>query len=88
MKSAVGWLRRSALGLGIAAALAFGGFQAFAGPAAAMAPCDESPPDFGTCIDEADCQSKCDLYYGPDMAEGFCTYYPPLQKNCCFCMEL
>jgi hypothetical protein len=87
MRSGVRWLRRSALGLGIAAALAFGGFQAFAGPTAAMAPCDWDPPDFGPCETEVQCQGRCDDYYGAGNATGFCTYYPPLQQNCCICIE-
>ena len=87
MRRAVKWLRLGAFGLGIAVALAFGGFQAFAGPTAAMAPCDESPPDFGTCVGERDCQVKCDNYYGQGGAQAFCVYYPPLQQNCCICIE-
>ena len=52
-----------------------------------MAPCDENPPDFGTCVGDEDCQDKCDLYYGVGEATGFCVYYPPLQKKCCICIE-
>jgi hypothetical protein len=84
MKSGVRWLRRSAFGLGIAVALAFGGYQAFAGPTA-MAPCDENPPDMGTCYNQFDCQKKCDDHYGPGTM-GFCWYYPPLEEYCCICI--
>jgi hypothetical protein len=80
MKRAVKWLRRSAFGLGIAAALAFGGYQAFG--STARAPCDEVPPDFGTCVDQEECQNKCNAYYGIGGAEGFCVF------NCCICIEL
>jgi hypothetical protein len=86
MRRGVRLLRRGAFGLGIAVALAFGGLQALAGPTNAMAPCDENPPDFGTCIDKEDCQLKCDNYYGDENAEGFCVYYPPLQQDCCICI--
>ncbi len=86
MKGAVKWLRRSAFGLGIAAALAFGGFQAFAGPTA-MDPCDWDPPDFGPCTSVPQCQDRCDVYYGEENATGFCEYYPPLQQGCCICIE-
>ena len=88
MRRALKWLRRSAFGLGIAVALAFGGFQAFAGPTNAMAPCDENPPDMGTCYNQFDCQDKCDLYYGEEESEGYCWYYPPLQQHCCICILL
>ena len=86
MKRAVKWLRRGAFGLGIAAALAFGGFQAFAGPTA-MAPCDWNPPDFGPCTSTSQCQKRCDAYY--EDAQGFCEYAPPpVDDYCCICIEL
>jgi hypothetical protein len=84
MKRAVKWMRRSAFGLGIAAALAFGGYQAFG--STARAPCDEVPPDFGTCVVQADCQDKCDNYYGEGNALGFCEPYQG--QLCCICIEL
>ena len=87
MRRAVKWLRCGALGVGIAVALAFGGFQALASPAA-MGECPTTPPYFGTCVDKEDCQDKCDVYYGQGGAEGFCAYYPPAQQDCCICIEL
>jgi hypothetical protein len=86
MRRGVSWLRRGAFGLGIAVALAFGGFQALAGPTNAMAPCDENPPDMGTCVEQEDCQIKCDNYYGKGQTTGFCSYYPPLDEYCCICI--
>ncbi len=84
MIRAVKWLRRSAFGLAIAAALAFGGYQAFG--STARAPCDEVPPDFGTCVQQSDCQTKCDNYYGVGEAWGICAPYQG--QNCCICIEL
>ena len=86
MRRAVKWLRLGAFGLGIAVALAFGGFQALASPAA-MADCPTTPPYFGSCTSQKDCQGKCDVYYGPGEAFGFCEYYPPAQQDCCICIE-
>jgi hypothetical protein len=92
MKRAVKWLRRSAFGLGIAVALAFGGYQAFAGPTTAMAPCDWVPPDFGPCSSPYECQARCDNYYGPGTAQGLCeTVWPPQEPpndKCCLCVVL
>jgi hypothetical protein len=85
MRRGVKWLRRGAFGLGIALALAFGGYQALAGPTNAMAPCDWDPPDMGTCGGQPDCQFKCDAYYGVGTT-GFCSYYPPLEQYCCICI--
>jgi len=85
MRRAVKWLRRGAFGLGIAVALAFGGFQALASPAA-MADCPTTPPYMGSCVDKQDCQDMCDTVY--EFSEGFCEYYPPAQQKCCICIEL
>ncbi len=89
MKRAVKWLRRGAFGLGIAVALAFGGYQAFANPTALEKPCDWIPPDFGPCDTQQQCQDRCDNYYGSGTHLGFCEYAPPpIDDVCCICIEL
>ena len=81
MKRAVKWLRRGAFGLGIAAALAFGGHQAFAAPTAA-APCDWDLPDWGPCETTYECHLRCNTDFFPVEYQGFCV------TGCCICIEL
>lgn len=87
METVLKWLRTSAFGLGIAAALAFGGYQALASPRAPT-PCDWNPPDFGPCSSQAECQDRCDNYYGEDEYLGFCEYSEPPGDYCCICVDL
>jgi len=87
MRRGVGWLRRGAFGLAIAAALAFGGFQAFAGPTAMGDPCDWNPPDFGPCTSQQQCQTRCDNYY-EEQHLGFCEWSEQANDWCCICVAL
>jgi len=62
--------------------LAFGARVAFAtGPAAA---CPFDPPTLlGTCVNQQDCQNKCDQYNPPAGSTfGACT-----GGGCCVCLE-
>ena len=85
MTSAIGWMRRSALGLGVAAALVFGGYQAFANTAT-LSGCMYNPPAMGPCPDFPTCQEMCDAYYPPGQSTGWC--YDPYKypDNCCACL--
>jgi len=88
MRSGVRWLRRGFFGVGIAVALAFGGFQAFASPTA-MGECPTTPPYFGECETKAECQAMCDAYYDPDPYEGFCGWVGwPIENVCCICIAM
>ncbi len=83
------WLRRSAFGLAIAAALAFGGYQALGSTGMDPEDCVYNPPDMGWCAGPGGCQQMCDAYYGPGSAIGFCEYVgDPVYEWCCICIEI
>jgi hypothetical protein len=82
MKRAIRWLWRSAFALAIAAALGFGGYQAFAHSARNSCPWD--PPVLEYCYGDVEyCQGKCDDYYGQGTHEGVCNI-----ADCCICIAL
>jgi len=77
MRRVMRWFSRSALTLGIAAALGFGGYQAFAATGARY--CEFDPPIMGPCATQGQCQGMCDDYYGTGYI-GVCS------NNCCVCL--
>ena len=79
MRRVMKWLTRSVFALAIAAALGFGGYQAFATTAATY--CEFDPPVMGPCQDHPECQDMCDSYYGTGY-DGVCN------NNCCVCILL
>jgi len=78
MKRVIRWFWRSVFALVIAAALGFGGYQAFATTGTTY--CEFDPPVMGPCQDNAECQEMCDEYYEPGEYYGVCS------NNCCVCI--
>ena len=78
MKTVIRWFWRSVLPVGIAAALGFGGYQAFATTAANY--CEFDPPIMGPCATTPECQEMCTDYYYPEEYIGVCS------QNCCVCI--
>ncbi len=77
MRRAMRWLSQSAFALGIAAALGFGGYQAFA--TATLPYCEFDPPVLGPCGSQEECHQMCVDYYGSGWT-GVCS------QSCCVCL--
>lgn len=73
-------LGSSALAALVAAALFVGAQSAFAQSVVAECP-NNGTSTLGSCIDEAECQAKCDVVHGVENSEGICS-----SSNCCRCL--